>query len=81
MNEIFGKISSKDIRNILAVIIMLGCFILLYFLLIKEMPSPNRDVVMVAVGIVLGYGNSVAGYYFGASKTGDDKAKIDGEAK
>lgn len=76
MKEFWGKISSKDIRNILAVIITLGSFILLYFLLVKEIPKENRDVVIGAVGYVLGGAFAgVIGYYFGSSKTDTDKTK------
>jgi hypothetical protein len=80
MTEFLKKITSKDIRNVLAVIIVVGCFILLYIMQIKEIPAANKDIVLTAVGFVFGGALAgVAGYYFGSSKTEGDKAKKDAE--
>jgi hypothetical protein len=80
MKEFFGKITSKDIRNILAVIITLGCFILFYFLIVKEIPSGNKDLMNIIAGMLFGGPlAAVSGYYFGASKNEADKAKKEGE--
>jgi len=73
------KITSKDIRNIIAVMLVIGCFILVYLLLIKEIPTPNRDVVMVAVGAIIAKLGDVTGYFFGSSKTDTDRAKKESE--
>jgi hypothetical protein len=63
------KIMAADIRNILAVITSLGCFIIIYLLIIKQIPEPNHDIVIAGVGYILGAANGmVYGYYFGASK-------------
>lgn len=77
MTEFLRKISSKDIRNILAVIITLGCFILFYFLIIKEIPAANKDLMNIIAGMLFGGPlAAVSGYYFGASKNeADNKAK------
>lgn len=76
MKEFFGKITSKDIRNILAVIITLGCFILFYFLIVKEVPAGNKDLMNIIAGMMFGGPlAAVSGYYFGASKNEADKAK------
>lgn len=80
MTELFKRITSKDIRNILAVIIVLGSFIILYLLIIKEIPDKNRDVVLTSVGFILGGAlGGVTGFYFGASKTDVDRAKKESE--
>lgn len=80
MTEFLRKITSKDIRNILAVIIVIGCFTLLYLLQIKEIPKENKDVINIAVGFVFGGALAgVVGYYFGSSKTEGDKAKKEAE--
>jgi lipoprotein signal peptidase len=80
MNELFGKITSKDIRNILAVIIVLGSFILVYLVIIKAIPPENRDIAHTSLGFILGGAMAgVVGYYFGSSKNETDKAKKDGE--
>lgn len=80
MTEFLKKITSKDIRNILAVIIVIGCFILLYMMQIKDIPVGNKDVVLTAVGFVFGGALAgVVGFYFGATKSETDKGKKEGE--
>jgi dolichol kinase len=80
MTEFLKKITSKDIRNVLGVIVVIGCFILLYIMQIKEIPAANKDVVLTAVGFVFGGALAgVVGYYFGSSKNEADKAKKEGE--
>lgn len=75
------KIMSADIRNILSVLTSIGSFILLYLLIIKPIPEENHDIVIAAVGYLLGAANGmVYGYYFGASKAAarvspDDETK------
>jgi len=79
MNELFGKITSKDIRNIIAVMIVVGCFVLMYIFMIKEIPQINRDLVMVAAGAIMSNLKDVTSYFFGSSKNEADKAKKEGE--
>ena len=70
MTEFFKKITKSDIRNILAIITVVGCFILLYLLQVKAIPVENKDVLNIAIGFVFGgMLSGVGGYYFGASKT------------
>lgn len=75
MTEFLHKISSKDIRNIIAIMLVAGCFLLMYIFMIKEIPAPNRDLVMVAAGAIMGNLKDVTGYFFGSSKNEADKAK------
>lgn len=75
MTEFLRKISSKDIRNIIAVMIVGGCFLLMYIFMIKEIPQVNRDLVMVAAGAIMSNLKDVTGYFFGSSKNEADKAK------
>jgi hypothetical protein len=80
MKEFFGKITSKDIRNVLAIIIVVGSYVLFYFLVIKEVPAANKDLLNIVAGMLFGGPlAAVAGYYFGSSKTEGDKAKKEGE--
>lgn len=70
MKDFFKKIGSTEIRNILAVITTIGCFVLLYLLIIKPVPNENKDILQIAVGFVFGGAlGGVMGFYFGASKT------------
>lgn len=75
MTEFIRKITSKDIRNIIAVMLVAGCFGLMYLFMIKEIPQVNRDLVMVAAGAIMSNLKDVTGYFFGSSKNEADKAK------
>lgn len=78
MTEFLKKITKSDIRNILAVITVIGSFVLLYQMLYKPIPVDNKDVVLTAVGFVLGgLVAGVNGYYFGASKGEAKKDEIE----
>lgn len=68
------KISKQSIRNILAVITVVGCFILLYLFATNPIPSANKDVLLTLGGVMFGAGiGGVFGYYFGSSKTDTEK--------
>jgi hypothetical protein len=80
MKKIFEKIGTTEIRNILAVLTVVGCFILLYLLQIKEIPHGNKDVVLTAIGFVFGgLLGGVAGYFFGSSKSEVDSKNNTGQ--
>ena len=69
MTEFLKKVTKSEIRNILAVITVVGAFVLLYMMLIKPIPAENKDVVLTSVGFVLGgLVGGVSGFFFGASK-------------
>lgn len=75
MKRILDTFSKTAIAHILGVIIVVGCFVLLYLLIIKSVPTENKDVVNIAVGFVFGGAlAAVTGYFYGASKnTNGDK--------
>lgn len=76
MKRLFDKIGTTEIRNILAIVTILGCFILLYLLQIKSIPVANKEVLNTAIGFVFGgMLSGVSGYYFGASKTDKNENK------
>jgi CDP-diglyceride synthetase len=79
MTELIKKVTSKDIRNIIAVLIVFGTFILMYIFMIKEMPNGNRDLVLVTAGGIIAVLKDVTSYFFGSSKNEADKAKKEGE--
>lgn len=75
MRKFWEKIGTTEIRNILAVITVVGSFLVLYFLIIKPIPGENKETVNLALGFTLGsLVAGVNGYYFGASK-GDKEVK------
>lgn len=74
MTEFLKKIGKSDIRNILAVISVVGAFVMLYFMIIKPIPVENKDTMNLSVGFIFGgLVSGVAGFYFGASK-GEQKS-------
>ena len=69
MKKFFDKLGTTEIRNIIAVITIIGCFVLLYLLQMKSIPIENKEVLNTAIGFVFGgMLSGVSGYYFGASK-------------
>lgn len=67
--EFLQKISTGDIRNILAVMSVVGMFVVIILLILKPVPEVNQAAVNIALGTLLGgLVGGVAGYYFGASK-------------
>ena len=69
MKQFFEKLGTAEIRNILAVIIVIGSFAALGLMIFKPIPAANKDTVNLTVGFILGgVLGSVGGYYFGASK-------------
>ena len=77
MKQFWQRIGNSEIRNILSIMVVLGCFIMLYVMSVKPMPSANKDILNIIAGMVYGGALSqVLGYYFGASKTNEsDKIK------
>jgi hypothetical protein len=74
MPEWLKRITKTDIRNILAIIIVIGSFLLLYLLQVKPIPEQNHDLVLTAGGFIFGGALAgVVGFYFGATK-GDKKS-------
>jgi hypothetical protein len=78
MPEWLKRLTKSDIRNSLAIIIVFGCFILLYLLQSKAIPEQNHDLVLTIGGFVFGGAlANVVGFYFGSMK--QDKKNNDTE--
>jgi len=70
MPEWLKRLTKADIRNSLAIIVVLGCFGLMYLLQVKAIPKENHDIVNIVAGFIFGGALAgVIGYYFGATKT------------
>ena len=70
MPEWLKRLTKTDIRNSLAIIIVVGSFLLLYLLQVRPIPEQNHDLVLTAGGFIFGGALAgVVGYYFGSSKT------------
>lgn len=69
MKRFWEKIGTTEIRNIIAIISVIGTFILLYLMIIKPIPSENKETLNIAIGFVFGgLVGGIGGYFFGASK-------------
>lgn len=69
MPEWLKRLTKTDIRNSLAIIIVIGCFGLVYLLQVKAIPKENHDIVNIVAGFI--YGGALAGvvgFYFGSTK-------------
>jgi len=70
MPEWLKRLTKSDIRNSLAIIIVCGCFVLMYLLQVRPIPEQNHDLVLTVGGFIFGGALAgVVGYYFGATKT------------
>jgi len=61
---------------ILGAFVVALCFVLTYLLIMVAIPAENQNIVTVAYGIVLGWGGLIVGYFFGTSKSSNEKTKI-----
>ena len=57
----------------LAGLIMLLLFLFVVVLIFRPIPSVNKELLYLATGLVLGWGTSIIGYFFGSSKGSADK--------
>lgn len=73
------KVAKELYMYILGAIIVLCAFFLGYLLATNEIPGGNKDVVMVSVGVILGWGSMVVGYFYGSSKSSSDKNELLGK--
>lgn len=79
MPEWLKRLTKTDIRNSLAIIIVLGCFTLMYIMQVKAIPPENKDIINIVCGFVFGGALSgVVGYYFGATKTDKKDGNTEG---
>jgi hypothetical protein len=69
MPEWLKRLTKTDIRNTLAIFIVVGCFILMYLLQMKPIPEQNHDLVLTVGGFIFGGALAgVVGFYFGSTK-------------
>ena len=75
----FFELFAKNVRSILAILIVVGGFAFLFSLLHFKIPAGNESVLNVAAGLVLAVMGAVANYYYGSSKDKSDVDKADSE--
>ena len=75
MTEFFKRITKQDIRNTMAIFWMVLSFAFPFKLLSQVIPDSNKDIVMTIAGVVVGQLVGITSYYFGQSKSENDKGK------
>lgn len=79
MKEFFTRLNKQQMRSSLAILNLIGVFALIGFLVIRGVPAANKDMVYMAVGLLLGSYTGIMSYYFGSSKNETDKQKAETE--
>ncbi len=62
-------------RAILGLVALVGGLLGLAGLYFVPIPEPNREPLLLALGLVLGWGSTVVGYEFGSSPAGRKAAE------
>lgn len=75
----FFELFAKNVRSLIAILIVVGGFGFLFSLLAFKIPDGNETVLNVSTGLVLAALGGVVGYYFGSSKDKSDVDKADSE--
>ena len=75
------KVAKEFYMYLLGAVIIVCAFFLGYLLATNEIPAGNKDVVMVSVGVILGWGSMVVSYFYGSSKSSADKTEIMSDKK
>lgn len=61
---------------LLGAVIVVGFFLLLYFLVYQQVPIENKDILNIVVGALIGSFTTVVGYFYGSSKSSADKNEL-----
>ena len=60
----------------LAAAVVLLVFAVIAVLMFRVTPPENSELLYTAIGLALGWGTNVIGYFFGSSKSSADKNEI-----
>ena len=66
---------TKTTQTIIAIGIVVATFSLFYALLFKDMNGSSKDIILFVLGCVSSNVTQIVSYYFGSSKSSDDKTK------
>lgn len=71
------KATPKDwVPNVLAMTLLAGLLALTWFLLGQEIPSGNKEVIINLMGVLEGALITVFTFFFGSSRSSDEKGKV-----
>lgn len=65
-----------QIQNILALVLMLIISVMVLMLFYRETPPTNKELVSLALGVLLGSMKDVFNYFFGSTRSSDRKDEI-----
>jgi len=74
--EIMMEKITKATQTIIAIGIVIATFVLFYALLFKDINGTAKDIILFVLGCVSSNLTQIISYYFGSSKSADDKSKI-----
>jgi hypothetical protein len=80
-NEKMGSrlLSKKDLRElglyVMGALIVLAISYITLRLFSGDMPTGNRDAIMLVIGYMMNWGGTVVQYFFGSSKGSADKTE------
>ena len=63
-------------QYILGGVIVVGFFLLLYFLIFSGVPETNKDLLNLVVGALIGSFATVVGYFYGSSAGSAQKTEM-----
>ena len=61
---------------VLGAVIVIGFFLLLYFLVFYPLPFDNKDLLNIVLGALIASFTSVVQYFYGSSKGSSDKTQL-----
>lgn len=70
------KTQEVQIQNILAAALMLIISVMVLMLFYRETPPTNKELVSLALGVLLGSLKDVFNYYFGSTRSSDRKDEM-----
>lgn len=65
-----------NIQNVLSVGLMVIISVMVFMLFYRETPPTNKELVSLALGVLLGSMKDVFNYYFGSTRSSDRKDEI-----
>lgn len=75
MKEFWKKVTTGDMRNIIAFMYVSLVLIYIYVLVFAPVPANNKDLINVIGGNVIAGLSLVLGYFFGSSKNNESNDK------
>ena len=68
ITEMLRKWAKSDIRNGIAVLFVVSCFVFLFSIVLRAVPEKNENLINILGGNIIAGLSLILGYYFGSSK-------------